>query len=151
MEKMKTKTGDKSKRITDLREPVMYLPRYSYFGDFQILMNLKSNLEYKTFQQADDPHAAEQDILFMCCNHEVFMELCDLFPQTAQNLKERAKKRRVIFMQQKRTKSKKWNEKKKDNPDLKHDEDVDIEYYDSEEDQGERDQQKEEMQKHLEE
>jgi len=29
-------------------EPILYLPTYSYFGDYQILYNLKSNLVFKT-------------------------------------------------------------------------------------------------------
>jgi hypothetical protein len=32
-------------------KPVLYLPKYSYFGDWQILHSLKSNLIYKTFTE----------------------------------------------------------------------------------------------------
>ena len=28
--------------------PILYLPKYSYFGDYQILYNLKSNIVFKT-------------------------------------------------------------------------------------------------------
>ena len=33
-----------------LGEPVLFLPKYSYFGDYQILYNLKSNLDFKTLE-----------------------------------------------------------------------------------------------------
>lgn len=33
------------------KEPVLYLPKYSYFGDYQILYNLKSNLDFKTMME----------------------------------------------------------------------------------------------------
>ena len=29
-------------------KPILFLPKYSYFGDYQILCNLKSNLVFKT-------------------------------------------------------------------------------------------------------
>lgn len=32
------------------QKPILYLPKYSYFGDFQILFDLKSNLIYKTHE-----------------------------------------------------------------------------------------------------
>jgi hypothetical protein len=31
-------------------KPIIYLPNYSYFGDYQILYNLKSNIVFKTLQ-----------------------------------------------------------------------------------------------------
>ena len=30
-------------------EPIIYLPKFSCFGDYQILYNLKSNLIFKSF------------------------------------------------------------------------------------------------------
>lgn len=46
-------------------------------------------------------------------------KLCDLFPQTAENIKRRALERRKRFMQQKNTSSKKYEaEKQKENQDL---------------------------------
>lgn len=30
-------------------KPILYLPKYSYFGDYHILFNLKSNIVFKTF------------------------------------------------------------------------------------------------------
>jgi len=31
-------------------EPILYLPTHSYFGDYQILYNLKSNIVFKTLE-----------------------------------------------------------------------------------------------------
>lgn len=31
-------------------EPILYLPKYAYFGDYQILYNLKSNIVFKTMK-----------------------------------------------------------------------------------------------------
>lgn len=36
-------------------QPILYLPKFSYFGDYQILHNLKSNLNYYTMSENDNP------------------------------------------------------------------------------------------------
>jgi hypothetical protein len=101
-------------------KPILYLPKYSYFGDYQILYNLKSNLVFKTLAHTPDNKAQQQpeqlpDIIFMCISKDVLCELCDLFPQTAENIKRRSLERRHRFMLQKNTNSNyaKHNEKKK--------------------------------------
>jgi len=38
--------NDKDELMTN--EPIMYLPKYSYFGDYQILKPLKSNIIFKS-------------------------------------------------------------------------------------------------------
>jgi len=89
------------------QKPILYLPKYSYFGDFQILFDLKSNLVYKTLENISDDKKVNSnydslpDILFMCVEKKKILQLCDLFPQTAENIKERAGERRKRFMQQK--------------------------------------------------
>ena len=83
------------------QKPILYLPKYSYFGDFQILFDLKSNLIYKTHEQPlnNDKHQEQlPDILFMCVEKKKIQQLCNLFPQTAENIKERARERRIRFM-----------------------------------------------------
>ena len=100
-------------------KPILYLPKYSYFGDYQILYNLKSNLVFKTLAHTPDnkaPGTPEQlpDIIFMCISKDVLCELCDLFPQTAENIKRRSLERRHRFMLQKNTNSRSKQEKKKD-------------------------------------
>jgi hypothetical protein len=47
----------------------------------------------------------------MCCSNEHLTEFCELFPQTAENIKRRSLQRRKKFMQQKDTNSKSFNEK----------------------------------------
>jgi hypothetical protein len=96
-------------------QPILYLPKYSYFGDYQILYNLKSNLLFKTLAHTPEDKkngVTEQlpDIIFMCCSNEHLLEFCDLFPQTAENIKRRSLQRRKKFMEQKNTNSKKYNE-----------------------------------------
>ena len=38
----------------DKEKPVLFLPKYSYFGDYHILCNLKSNLVFKTLAYSHD-------------------------------------------------------------------------------------------------
>ena len=96
-------------------KPILYLPKYSYFGDYQILYNLKSNLVFKTLAHSneDKKNITESlpDIIFMCCSNEHLNDFCDLFPQTAENIKRRSLLRRKKFMEQKNTNSKKFEDK----------------------------------------
>lgn len=66
-------------------KPILYLPKYSYFGDYQILYNLKSNLVFKTLANTPDENqnlSFDQlpVIIFMCCQNDNLNEFCDLFP-----------------------------------------------------------------------
>ena len=84
-------------------KPILYLPKYSYFGDYQILYNLKSNIVFKTLAHTPDDKKVGMsepmpDIIFMCIGKDVLNELCDLFPQTAENIKRRSLERRHRFM-----------------------------------------------------
>ena len=95
-------------------EPILYLPKYAYFGDYQILYNLKSNLQFRTMEpepskkDEDIQMTPESTIYFMCIEKEGLLYLCDVFPQTAENIKRRSKERRLRFMQQRNTNSQKW-------------------------------------------
>jgi hypothetical protein len=51
------------------------------------------------------------DIIFMCISKNELLELCDLFPQTAENIKRRSLERRQRFMLQKNTNSKRYKDK----------------------------------------
>ena len=96
-------------------KPILYLPKASYFGDWQILYNLRSNLVFKTMSakpkdksekllgklldvvdnvQDIVAQAKEKTVLFMCVSKDVLHEQCELFPQTAENIKKRAMFRR---------------------------------------------------------
>ena len=65
-------------------KPILYLPKYSYFGDYQILNSLKSNIVFKTLANTPDDKKGQTellpDIIFMCIEKGKLIELCDLFP-----------------------------------------------------------------------
>ena len=101
-------------------KPILYLPKYSYFGDYQILMDLKSNLVIKTLDAYPNSNNASKrnnimqeplpEIIFMCVNKEKLKELCELFPKTEENIKARALERRKKLMNQRNINSRKyWN------------------------------------------
>lgn len=104
----------------DEGKTILYLPKYSYFGDYQILCKLKSNLVFRTLckeHAKSKSHSSSidniPDILFMCVSKEKLLQLCSLFPQTADNIKRKSLERRKRFMQQKNTNSLKYEEAKK--------------------------------------
>jgi hypothetical protein len=148
-------------------KPILYLPKYSYFGDYQILYNLKSNLIFKTLANTPDDkkNASPEmlpDIIFMCCSMEHLLEFCDLFPQTAENIKRRSLQRRKKFMEQKNTNSKRYNEELRQKADRKKqkndnksdasknaDEDENLEDFYSDEEHENFDSQKEDMKQYL--
>ena len=103
-------------------KPILYLPKFSYFGDYQILKKLKSNIVIKTLQNYPTPSESNKksqsqpmenlpDIIFMCVNKDKLDNLCDLFPQTADNIERKALERRKRFMAQKNTNSKRYFKK----------------------------------------
>jgi hypothetical protein len=69
----------------------MLLPQYSIFGEYQIICDLKSNIVFKTAKHAPQTR-------FMCVHKKVFMNLCDLFPVTADNLKNRGLQKRIHYL-----------------------------------------------------
>jgi signal-transduction protein with cAMP-binding, CBS, and nucleotidyltransferase domain len=86
------------------KQPILYLPKFSYFGDYQILYNLKSNIVFRTlsnYAQENKKMSELPDIIFMCICKNNLMNLCELFPQTAENIKRKSLERRKRFMQQK--------------------------------------------------
>ena len=104
----------------DKEKPILYLPKYSYFGDYQILYNLKSNILFKTLAHTPEDKKngnfeTMPDIIFMCISKDVLQELCDLFPQTAENIKRRSLERRHRFMQQKNLNSRRYKAKNEPN------------------------------------
>lgn len=64
--------------------PIFYLPKLSYFGDYQILKSLKSNIVMRTLQQSksfgNHGKGINTDVIFMCINKDDLLDLCDLFP-----------------------------------------------------------------------
>jgi len=97
-------------------KPIFFLPHNTYFGDYQILYGLKSNIVFKTLGQ--DPNDVQKsgtesmpDIIFMCISKEALLDLCELFPYTAENIKRNSLKRRQRFMNEKCKNSRKYNMK----------------------------------------
>ena len=87
----------------------MYLPKFSYFGDYQILRPLKSNIVFKSVGYNDpkgtnkhtcfkSPLMFDPDVMFMCVNKDDLLNLCELFPETKNNLLKIALERRKKFM-----------------------------------------------------
>lgn len=58
------------------------------------------------------------NILFMCVDKETLLELCELFPQTADNIKKRSLERRTKFMIQRNLNSKSYLTKKQERGNL---------------------------------
>jgi hypothetical protein len=71
------------------------------------LLNSPEDKKYK----ANEPMP---DIIFMCISKEILLSLCDLFPQTADNIKRRSLERRQRFMNQKNTNSRSYKKNKDD-------------------------------------
>ena len=83
---------------------------------------MKSNIVIKTLQNYPNPNEGQKksqsqpmenlpDIIFMCVNKDKLDNLCDLFPQTADNIERKALERRKRFMAQKNTNSKRYFKK----------------------------------------
>jgi len=51
------------------------------------------------------------DIIFMCIDEEDLLQLCELFPQTAENIKRKSLERRAHFMKQKNKNSRRFAQK----------------------------------------
>lgn len=82
-------------------KPFLFLPKFSYFGDYQILYSLKSNIVFKTlsnYHQDNKKMTELPDIIFMCINKDNLLNMCDLFPQTAENIKRKSLERRYRLM-----------------------------------------------------
>ena len=81
-----------------IKEPFMELPRFSVFGDYQILYKLKSNIVFKT-AYANNRLSREQNTTFlMCVEKRTFLDLCELYPKTAEDLKVRALEKRQVYL-----------------------------------------------------
>jgi hypothetical protein len=46
--------NDKNENRAQEDQPILYLPKFSYFGDYQILYNLKSNIIFRTLAEYPD-------------------------------------------------------------------------------------------------
>ena len=80
------------------------LHKRAVVGDYAILFNLKSNISFRTIT---DPHSTEGSFMFipdgirtsfMCCKRDVFLDLCELYPETEEALKELSLHKREIYL-----------------------------------------------------
>lgn len=71
----------------------MNLPSGCIFGDYFVLFNLDSNIAFKVASNEENIPAK-----FMACDRKVVDELCALYPQTAENLKQRSLEKRAIYL-----------------------------------------------------
>lgn len=81
--------------------PFIQLPKYSFFGDYQIIFNLYSNFVVKCGGQEDYSRlfSKEDRTSLLCVSKSVFMELFNLFPKSKQVIQKRALYRRMVFVQ----------------------------------------------------
>jgi len=74
-----------------------HLPQFSYIGDWQLLFNLKSIYDYKSYCE---PGQEFEPTRIMCLKKSKFLDLCYLYPKTAANFKLRALERRKRITEQ---------------------------------------------------
>ena len=84
------------------------MPRHAVFGDYQLLFDLYPRMEFCPFipNRTTPPHFLEDlgedaevdEFSVMCLEGDVFMDLCELYPQTASSLKIQSLKKRKLFM-----------------------------------------------------
>lgn len=98
------------------------------------------------------------DTYFMCVAKDVLEELCELFPQTAENIKKKSLDRRQRFMQQKRLVAKKnkmkGNDESQDEINSKSQNDIEdsqagLRDFETDEQNEDSDDQKEDMKNYL--
>ena len=100
----------KQKNPTDPLPPFIVLPKYSIYGDYQILHDLYPTIDMRTYI-ADHRHIdvhnklTKEDLevdeyVVMCLDSEKLLELCDLYPRTGQSLNYRALDRRAFFLRE---------------------------------------------------
>ena len=80
----------------------MQLPKNSIFNDYQLLFNLRSNIEFKSFmpyyENEEQMRSAENLTRTMNLPGDIFQNLLELYPETAKNLRLRALEKRSIYM-----------------------------------------------------
>ena len=81
----------------EIESPAILMPRHAVFGEYQMLFDLYPRIEFCPFvpnsktpketikDLGDDAYVEEYRA--MCLDGEVFLNLCKLYPQTAESLK----------------------------------------------------------------
>lgn len=104
--------------------PILFLPQYSYFGDYQILLNLKSNLVFRTMEAMVNDGSTDElsfksipnqeIIMFMCVQRQELLNFCEFFPKTKENLIRQGTERRARFIMQKNLNSIRYQRKRQE-------------------------------------
>ena len=80
--------------------PFLQLPQFSFFGEYQLMFDLRSNFVVKVGGKEDfQKQTAKQDkTTFLCVSQDIFERLFGLFPKSKIVVQKRALERRRVFM-----------------------------------------------------
>jgi hypothetical protein len=80
--------------------PFLQLPQYSFFGEYQILFDLRSNFVVKVGgrERMGDYTDENQRTMFLCAKKKTVERLFDLFPKSKIVIQKRALERRAVFI-----------------------------------------------------
>lgn len=79
--------------------PFLQLPQYSFFGEYQLMFDLRSNFVVKVGGKEDTETVKQERTTFLCVSQDVFKRLFALFPKSKNVVQKRALERRSVFMQ----------------------------------------------------
>jgi hypothetical protein len=79
--------------------PFLQLPQYSFFGEYQLMFDLRSNFVVKVGGKEDTETVKQERTTFLCVSQDVFKRLFALFPKSKNVVQRRALERRSVFMQ----------------------------------------------------
>ena len=81
--------------------PFIQLPQYSFFGEYQLMYDLRSTFVVKVGGKEDYmKQTAKQDrTTFLCVKEDVLENLFKLFPKSKVVVQKRALERRKVFME----------------------------------------------------
>ena len=78
----------------------LQLPQYSFFGDYQVMFDLRANFTIKVTGKEDTLNfvAKSERTFFLCVDQEILTELLEKFPKAKFICYKRALQRRKVFM-----------------------------------------------------
>lgn len=79
--------------------PFLQLPQYSFFGEYQLMFDLRSNFVVKVGGKEDTETVKQERTTFLCVSQDVFKRFFALFPKSKNVVQRRALERRSVFMQ----------------------------------------------------
>lgn len=78
-------------------KPFLQLPQHSFFGEYQILFDLRSNFWVKVGGKVEGDLART---MFLAIDRETVMRLTELYPKSKLMIQKRGLQRRAVFLQQ---------------------------------------------------